>query len=547
MKALSSLIALSIVAVASAQSPLTTQFNGPWGWTGTPSPNTFFNLTINTTVTLQALDVHTDSTVGTIGTIELWITNPGTTTHVGNELTAALWSMASSGPCTSAGTGQPSRACLTTGVVLQPGTRGVAIHYVGLAARFTQGNGTNQTFSNLQMTLQAGSVQAVPFLSATFQPYVWDGAITYANGAIAHSCASVTSYGAGCYTTIGSIYQLFNTSAAATAAALNSRSLSFLNVGTGYVVLPGTAVYIAPSGLATALPANDDGETAVPLTNAFAYPGGSATQLFVHTNGYISIASNNTLPGGNNYQPAVAPFLAAPATAWWSWHDYNAAEVGSGTIKFEEVGSLVLITWQGVESYPDMSPNPSTMQFQFDTTTGQVNIVWVTLTAIGGSTFGDNHLVGCSPGGPSPIPAATNLATLVSQSLTWPEKFPLQLAASPRPVLGNTVNLTTSQETGLNVGINFVGLVQIPAPGIDLLIIGAPGCAALLDPNAAVGNVISNLGLPGLSMTIAFPMPLLPLSLVGTTIYSQSIWLDPSANAFGMTTSNAVTLVVGSF
>jgi hypothetical protein len=314
-------------------------------------------------------------------------------------------------------------------------------------------------------------------------------------------------------------------------------------------MVPGTAAgFVPPSPAAVALPPVDDNEATIALTVPFTYPGGSATQLYVHSNGYISVGSNQTLPGGFNDIPEIPPMLAANNTAWWSWHDYNPTEAGSGQIVYEEIGTLMIVTWNGVESYPTTAVNPSTLQFQFDEASGQVTVIWQTIEAVGGTGFlqGSDHIIGYSPGGASPNTGAFNIATLVSQVLPFPEAFPLTLATTQKPLIGTTVNLDTTRETGNNLGINFVSVTQIPAPGFPLAVIGAPGCSALLDINAGVGNLISNLGLPGVSMSIAFPIPNNPI-FAGLSIYSQSIWLDPLANAFGALVSNALDMKLGNF
>ena len=130
--------------------------------------------------------------------------------------------------------------------------------------------------------------------------------------------------------------------------------------------------------------------------------------------------------------------------------------------------------------------------------------------------------------------------------LNFPEVFPLTLATSAKPLIGTTISLDTTNPTIPSVGINFVSTGQFAAPGIDLGVIGAAGCAALVDINAGVGNVISDLGLPGTSMSVSFPLPNNPV-FAGLSIYSQSIWLDASANAFGAISSNALTLLLGNF
>ena len=128
--------------------------------------------------------------------------------------------------------------------------------------------------------------------------------------------------------------------------------------------------------------------------------------------------------------------------------------------------------------------------------------------------------------------------------LTVPEVLPLKLQASPSPVIGATVDYTTSNETGLNVGILFMGFASLP--GIDLGFIGAPGCQAHVDITGAVSSVISNLGVPGLSMTSQLPIPA-STPLLGFQLFAQTVWIDPAANPFGALTSNGVRMTVGSF
>jgi hypothetical protein len=570
MRIASTLVAVSLTAAVSAQLRLDAFPVAPvgyYGWTAAATSHQFyFDLTVANTVTLQALETLIASPVGQQGELQMWVTNPGITTHVGNELTAANWTQVSSGVVTGNGTAG-SLATLTRvscqealaggGHVLLPGTYGIAIRCVNVTPLFPA-TAVSQTYSNADLTISGGTVQYTGFVSALPAPptaagfnfWGFRGSILYAVGSQPHACAEANPYGEGCYKVSGSFYREFTDPVAASsaAAALNNRSIQLVPSGGGYLLLPSTATYIAPTPAATALPTNDDGESPVTLTTAFPYPGGSAPQLFVHTNGYVSVASQTTLPGGFNFVPDPTTMLNAPSTAWWSWHDYNTAEAGSGTIKFEEVGPLVLITWDGVESYPTTAVNPSTWQFQFDTSTGVVSYVWQTIDPVGGSGFleGDDHLVGFSPGGNSPNAGPTDITTLVSQVLTIPEQFPLTLTAPMRPLLGSTVSLDTSNEVGFNVGLNFVALTQIPAPGFDLGIIGAAGCPALIDVATGIGNVISNLGLPGTTMSVSFAVPNSP-AFNGLDIYSQSVWLAPGVNPFGAITSNGVTLTLGIF
>lgn len=568
-----SLAAVSCGAVLSAQSPLNVYPAAPvgyYGWNTAPAIHSnMFDLTVTSQVTLQAINTPLLSPLGQQGTFEVWLTNPGVTTYVGSETNSANWTLQTSGRIEGKGTTGSlvtlsALTCQQTaggaGLVLNPGSYGVLLRYIGVSPLLAAT--TPQTFTNAELTVTGGAIQYTPWTApqlpiggtSGFTSWGWRGQIIYANGSAPHACAETGTYGSGCYTVNGSAYQEWTDNApggaaAAASLALTGKSLKFLPTGPSYLMLPGTAAgYVPPSATATALPLTDDSETSVALSTAFAYPGGSTSTLFVHSNGYVSVASNNTLPGGPNWIPEITSMLSATETAWWSWHDYNPTEAGSGQIKFEEVGGVAYITWEGVESYPTTTANPSTLQFQFNFATGEVNVVWQTIESFGQTGFlqGSDHVVGFSPGGASPAAGQFDINTLTSQLLSFPEVFPLKLESSSKPLIGTTVNLITSRETSASLGICFVTTAQIPAPGLDLGLIGAPGCSALVDTNAGVGNLISNLGLPGISMSVAFPLPNNP-AFAGLSVYSQSVWLDPTVNAFGLLVSNGIDFVLGNF
>jgi hypothetical protein len=563
--------ALALGAALAAQSPLNVFPVAPvgyYGWNTAPAIHSnMFNLTVTNQVTLQAINTPLLSPIGQQGTFEVWLTNPGITTYVGNELTAANWTLASSGRIVGKGTtgslvSLSDLSCQQTpaggGLVLNPGSYGVLLRYVGVTPLLVAT--TPQTFANADLTVSGGIIQYTPWTAPQapiggttgFTSWGWRGEIFYAPGAVPHACAVTSTYGTGCYTVNGSAYQEWTdnatpSAAAAASAALTGRSLKFLPSGSGYVMLPGTAAgFLAPTAAATVVTLTDDNENTVTLGAPFNYPGGSTSTLFVHANGYVSVGSNNTLPGGPNFVPEIPQMLNAPETAWWSWHDYNPTETGSGLVKFEQVGAVACITWDGVESDPTTAANPSTLQFQFDLATGEVTIVWLTIEAVGGTGFlqGSDHIIGFSPGGTSPATGQFNIATLASQVLTVPERFPLGLGTTSKPLLGTTVTLDTTSPPNIGLGVNFLSTAQVPAPGLDLAIIGAPGCAALADVSAGPGSAISNLGLPGVSLQSTLALPNNP-ALAGVRIFSQSAWLDATANALGVVTSNGVELVLG--
>lgn len=543
-------VSLALAAFASAQNnslPILPTGNAYlWGPPNT-STQVFLDMTVNTTITLQGLTYTGITPIGTPGSIEIWLTNPGTTTYVGNELNPGVWTQVASGPTAYPVTPNVPSVVFTAGAVITPGTYGVAVRYNNVDCLFYLGNGTNQTFANADLSVTCGATQSGAFTVTPFSPYVLFGTLYYGLGAVAHNAASKADYGAGCNASSGSYYQRF-LSASATAAALNGRALTHTFTGTGYVVAPSVGItYIAPSASAVALPANNNLQTAITLPSAFSFPGGSTTQLHVSTNGYVTDVPMQAPPGALSYLPHEYGLLNGAATMWAvAFHDYNSAEVGSGLVKWEQVGNLIVVTWDGVESYPAPLLNPSVLQAQFDLVTGEVHYVWVTMDAVGGSPYHDQTVIGFSPGGPSPDVGPIDATTLTSLLLTTPEVLPLTLAASTPPVLGTTVDLTTSNEVGTNLGINFLSLTAIPAPGFDLGVIGAPGCRALVDTNVGVGNLIANLGAPLPGMVSSLPLPA-TAALAGTVVVSQSVWLDPTANAFGITASNATRLTLGLF
>jgi hypothetical protein len=520
-----------------AQSPLTTLYAGGNGLGA--NSTIYFDLQLNAPLVFTQLDVNCSSGVNTAGSIEVrWTTG----TYVGNDTNAGAWTLGATATLVSAGNNQPT-SCSLTPFALPAGNYGFAVTFLGVGQSYTNGNGTstpgtgtNQTYSTNELTLLAGgSAGGPPGTAIVNTPRVFNGAIHYQSGG-GGTIAQRSTYGTGCYRRLSSFYELFSSSAA---FDLSNTAISMLPTGNGYTVLPGITAYVPPSAGATTLTMTDDSQVTVALAVPFPYAGGVTSSLVVCSNGFVSVATGN----GTTYTPVVNTMLNAPQTAWWNWHDYNpgSTSAGAGRVKTEVIGTITYITWDGVYDLGGTSAaNANTFQFQFDSGTGIVHLVFQTMSALGNA-----RLVGYSPGGSSTDPGPLDLSAAVPTTFTVgsTDQQPLALAASARPILGTTVNLLTSNPTVAGLGVNFLGFAQIPAPGFDLAVIGAPGCPALLDVNQAVGNVIGN-AVPGLSMSIALPIPN-NTALNGLPLFSQSIWLDAAANTFGMLTSNGVALVLG--
>lgn len=554
------LVSCALAAVAAAQSSIAINPNtgaGALQYLWVPGPTTnpvafFMDMTVTNPITLQGASFPSYTPVGQQITVEFYTANAPFTTYVGNEVTAANWTLRASGSSVIPSAPTAANVCWGSGVQMAPGTYGVAIVVRNANNLFS--NLGPQTISNADLSVTVGAVSAQAFTTAPSaygtQTFHFNGTLFYSPGLVTGSCATTASVGRGCNNVSGSFYQKWGTNAAMS-AALTNRSLSLINTGAGYVLAQGAATFVVPSATAASLAASNNGEFVIPLPSPLSYPGGTTSQLVVNTDGHISTTSNLPFPGNNyNFMPVVDGMLNAANPIWAvCWHNFNTTELGSGFIKHEAVGTQYIVTWDNVESLPGnattQTANPCRFQAQFDLTTGNVNYVYQTMTTIGGSQSYDDTVVGWSPGGPSPDVGPIDVVTLTSLPLAPVETLPLKVAASAAPVLGNTIDFVTSNAPPLGIGINFLSVVALPGPGLDLGILGAPGCFAHVDVNAGVGNLISNVpGLPGL--TVSLPIPSNP-ALAGFALSSQSVWLEPSANAFGILTSNGVNLSLGAF
>jgi hypothetical protein len=367
------------------------------------------------------------------------------------------------------------------------------------------------------------------------------------------------TYGKGCYDISDSFYQFFADSAGVP-AALNGQSLTLTPAGSSYLAIWGGGTYAPPPATASALTVGDDGETTVAPSVPLSTPTGPVTLLYVHGNGMVSHAANNGI-APVSYVPDAAGFLDAPATGFFSWHDYNTSEVGSGAVKYHEatVGSDVIayVTWDDVESYASPeTQNRSTLQFQLNLSTGIVTMVWVAMDGNASSAYGSAHLVGWGPVGPSANGGSLNLATALPLVTSPSNVLSMAMSAAPNPIstttTGTTVTYTAtnvppfSPTAGVYVSMHILSLGQV-ATGLDLGFLGAPGC------NAYVTTLDYTQANVGFTSTAAYTFAVPPGVPAGTQIYSQTAALiTPNSlpngqNAFGLTVSNGVLSYISQF
>ncbi|MBL8750614.1 MAG: hypothetical protein JNK78_15750 [Planctomycetes bacterium] len=378
------------------------------------------------------------------------------------------------------------------------------------------------------------------------------------------------NYGVGCYSFVGAptdaFHEFFATPALAS-AALQGNAMQLTATGTGYTgtwIPGGASAYVAPGGGALnvfATPQDDNSTTITPST-AFPVPGGSASVLNVMSNGVITPGA--TAATATDFSPTSAEFGAHTLSAFYAWHDFNENETtpaASGRIKWEEAAGVIYITWDTVENYSSpAATNPSTVQFQLDTATGNVLVVFPVIDTDGTSTFptGIPYVVGVGgPGAaaPAPVTLATALPITTTPIVTL---SPLSLSAAPAPVYstGNpsvpmtwTINnvIDVAPPFGVSIPVLMFSVGSIPA-GIDLGFIDMPGCN-LYVPTFDVIIVPSGTAPVSTWGPVQIPQPLSP----GLSFYSQAFSLFASnslpngQNLAGIISSNGVQSYFNTF
>jgi hypothetical protein len=344
--------------------------------------------------------------------------------------------------------------------------------------------------------------------------------------AAAAQTATAVPYGTGCVSQRGSFYEHFGTAAA---FDLANTSMTMINAGWGYLMLPGFTTYLPPTGAATVLNLSDDSEVTVALPTPLVYPGGTTSALTVCSNGFVSVASGN----GFSFTPTPSSMLNAPQTAWWNWHDYNPLGAGSGRVKFEVIAGIAYVTWDGVFDFGGTSTSANTLQFQFDLTTGHVHLVWGATSTTGGA-----FLVGWSSGGPSIDPGNRDISATLPNSfwVSSADVQPLDLAAITRPVSGTNCDLRTSNiPTGSLFGAVVFGAQQW-TPGVSLAGIGMATCTQWNEAAATTLFVA-----PGATQHTLLAIP---PGFAGTHVYAQSAVYCPNAGltSLGAIASNGMNL-----
>ena len=123
-------------------------------------------------------------------------------TYVGNDLVSTGWNLVS-GTGIAGIIGEQTYIQLASPVYLTPGVHGFTVVLNGAGLAYTNGTGTNQTFTNPDVTLTLGQVRTALFnaTSTLFTPRVLNVRLNYKDSSL--GMAGYYTYGAGCPGTLG--------------------------------------------------------------------------------------------------------------------------------------------------------------------------------------------------------------------------------------------------------------------------------------------------------------------------------------------------------
>ncbi|MBL8724747.1 MAG: hypothetical protein JNK49_11915 [Planctomycetes bacterium] len=362
----------------------------------------------------------------------------------------------------------------------------------------------------------------------------------------AANSAQYVPLGAGCYFRPEAFYQSFPNSN--TAPNLANQSISLINLGSNYLVVPGSFGLVTPSG--TSLTAGAYGSSssldwddalstpiALPFANGFPYPTGSTSDITISSNGSIYLASvvnNDYAVCGASYG-SIAPFRDGPARIAAYYHDLDLQTSGGLYYEVDPNNQWVRVTWLNVSEW-GVPAAVNTMQVTLHDT-GNIDIFYGSL---GNRSNGNNAITGFTPGNGAGLPAAMNiLASLPFQSGDGAK--PPVLTMDARPVIGRATNIVTTNITpGTTFQLFIAGLSGVPSP-ISLAPFGMPNCFQHISPFTAFGVANSQ---PGGDFAVPFTIPN-DNSYQNVQFFFQAAPFTPGLNTLGVLTSNGLCVKIG--
>jgi hypothetical protein len=346
--------------------------------------------------------------------------------------------------------------------------------------------------------------------------------------------ATSQSVGTGCPARSGpSLYETFS---ATNVPDLSGRDLTLLPSGsTDYIAIPG----ISPawfSGFTANLGAGDDTTHLVTLPFAFPYNGATQTQIYVSSNGFLTLGATN--PGSGCCSGNVTTMLAgSPRLSGW-WEDLDASAGGAVFADLDALTGEFVVTWNAVPEY--LAPaNVNSFQIALSPS-GSMTWRWQTVGGTGGP-----YLAGYSKGGNSADPGVANLSAVngVNVSSTVVRPLTIAAAAGSRPGVGTTFTVDASNVQSLPNGVFCILLISNEIPGgIPLDALGLTGCTAYVQLPEIASFFNLTLGAATTTFPVAIPAN---NAFLGLSLMSQAISDDLTANAFGYRASNGLRWNIG--
>jgi hypothetical protein len=137
----------------------------------------YFDITVGPEeININGLDINSEETGPLTLSVYKFVG-----TSVGNELNASLWGTPVTGTGVGAGLDNPSNVILSSPITLKANTT-YAIALVLDATHghdYTDGTGSNQVYSNSDLTISCGQATNSPFSDDVYTPRVWNGTIYY--------------------------------------------------------------------------------------------------------------------------------------------------------------------------------------------------------------------------------------------------------------------------------------------------------------------------------------------------------------------------------
>ncbi len=368
---------------------------------------------------------------------------------------------------------------------------------------------------------------------------------------------STQGYGVGCGPNPRSVAELFPTSAATLDLPNGFVLLPDVPFApTSYVVIPGFGAPFFPIG-GTPLLSNsatpgvigDDAMSqACTLPFSFPFVGGSTTVVHANSNGYIALAPTTSL--GGDFSPTLTDMVGATTgthaglprffPCWYDLHaSRNVTLNPAAGIHFDvdAASGKAYLTWNDVGEFATTTAGTKSFTFQVELSAdGTIEVRYGTMSAFGSAT--SSKIVGFTPGAPSAPPPSVDLSAAFPYQTGLTDDLPLTMSATA-PVVGLPFTITTNSIPLPGIALNWISSVQYN-PGIDLAVLGAPGCAIYMDPTAsALNSLLVGVGSQALTVTV----PADPV-FAGVTLYTQSA-ASSAFNALGFQTANAVALTIG--